>query len=104
MADELLSSIIRLENEIQEQLQLEQSRADAWLERVRTEEQTNVSRINQEQEEAARIALKEAQKLAEEEATAIERQEAERCQRLASLEDKELMEVLKRHLVGILPG
>ena len=33
MTDELLSSIIQLENEIQEQLQIEHARVDAWLER-----------------------------------------------------------------------
>lgn len=104
MADELLSSIIQVENEIQEQLQVEQARADAWLERVRTEEQKKMSSINQEQNQADSIALKEAQTRAAEEATAIVSQEVERCQQLESFDDKELEEVLRRHLVKILPG
>jgi len=104
MADELLSRIIRLENEIQEQLNLEQERANTWLERVHTEEQVNLSRINSEQKDADRIALNEAKTRAAEEAAAVERDENERCLQLESLENKELEEVLKRHLVKILPG
>lgn len=104
MTDELLSSIIRLENEILEQLQIEQARADAWLERVRSEEQQRISNFDKEETEAEHIALEEARARADEEASAIESREAERCQRIESLDEKELVEVLRRHLIKVLPG
>jgi len=104
MADELLRSIIQIENEILEQLEQEQARADAWLERVRDEQKKELSHLNEEQRQADRIALKEAQGRAADEATEIVRQEAERCQRLESISDNDLVEILKRHLVRILPG
>ena len=104
MADELLSSIIRLENEIQQQLKAEQVRAEQWLSRVRTEEQEKFLKISRQLEEADRSALKEARQRATEESSAIGRRETKRCRRLETLEDKELLEVLKRHVTRVLPG
>jgi hypothetical protein len=104
MADELLSSIIRLENDIQKQLKSEQLRADAWLARVRADEEEQLLRISTEREEADRTALREARQRAEEESAAIERREAKRCRRLEAFDDQELAEILQRYLVKVLPG
>ncbi|HKJ05118.1 MAG TPA: hypothetical protein VJ974_05920 [Geopsychrobacteraceae bacterium] len=104
MADELLSSIIRLENEIQEQLKAEQQRADQWLSRVRTEELERFHSISRQLEEADENALQEARLRATDEANEIEHRETEHCRRLEILEDKELVEILKRHVTRVLPG
>lgn len=104
MADELLSSIIRLENEIQDQLQSEQARAEAWLEQVRVEEHERLLEVTRRQEEEDARALEEARKQAKIDAEDIKNRENKRCHCLESFEDSELLEVLKRHLLKVLPG
>ena len=48
MADRLLDAVIRLENQIQQQLQQEQVRADTWLAGVRAEQQTELQQVEQQ--------------------------------------------------------
>lgn len=104
MADELLSSIIRLESEIQDQLQTEQARAEAWLEQVRDEEHERLLEVTRRQEEEDARALEEAKKQAHIDSEKIENRENKRCHCLESMDDSELLEVLKRHLLKVLPG
>lgn len=103
MADELLSHIIRLESEIQDQLQHEQDRAEAWLEQVREEEGKRLARVCADQEIAKNKALADARRQADRDAFEIEERERLRCQCLETLGDDELEKVLKRHLIKVLP-
>lgn len=104
MADELLSAVIRLENEIEDQLQQEQDRADAWLARVRTE-QENTDRHNLQKltDENGQIEAA-AEQRANEAVVALESSEKNYCNELEQMSDQILLEILRRQLARLLPG
>jgi len=104
MADELLGHIIRLENEIQEQLQAEQELAGRWLERVRAAEDQRLSHAEQGQDAADRAMLDATRYEAEREAAESEERVRGYCKRLENIADHQLEEVLRRHLLKVLPG
>ncbi|PLX91970.1 MAG: hypothetical protein C0619_06765 [Desulfuromonas sp.] len=104
MADELLSDIIGLENEIQQQLKSEQDRADSWLERVTVEQKLRLSCFRQKMEQVDHETAEKTKQQAESEAAEIERQGAVYSLNLEALEENELLEVLNRHIGKILPG
>ena len=104
MADELLSAVIRLENQIQQQLQQEQTRADVWLAGVRTElEQQNGETLLELSAgiEQIRAAATQSAKQA---AGALEATEKRYCGNLGKISDQTLEEILRRQLVSLLPG
>ena len=104
MADKLLNDVIQLENRIQEQLRDEQCRADAWLERVRTEQGELARRAGRQLAEQNRQVLAGAKRRAEQQAAQLEAREQECCRRLERLDDELLKEVLRRQVNRILPG
>ncbi|MDT8419617.1 MAG: hypothetical protein RQ754_04245 [Desulfuromonadales bacterium] len=104
MADDLLSDIIGLENNIQQQLKREQESADSWLARVTGEQDLRLSRFRQEQEQTDRETAEKIKQQAQAEAGEIERQGAVYCRKLEALRENELLEALNRHIGKILPG
>ena len=103
MADELLSAVIRLENEIQQQLQQEQAQADTWLARVRAEQDGRISRALEELTAEDEQALAAAKQSAKQEAEALITDEKRSCNHLEAISDRELLDVLRRQIVKILP-
>ncbi len=104
MTDHLLSAVIRLENRIQQQLQQEQARADAWLVMVRAEleQQTHATLqalADEDDQNRASAALS-----AQQAAAALEAQEKYYCAQLEKLSDQTVAEILRRQLVKLLPG
>ena len=104
MADEVLSAVIRLEKQIQTELQQEQARADDWLAKVRAEQTELASQVE------AQLAAEESRELAalrenaEQQAEALIEAERGYCRRLADLGDATLLQLLNRQLSKILPG
>lgn len=99
MADQLLNAVIRLENQIQRQLQQETIRAEAWLAGVRAELQRRLEQAEQEFAAQHDQALKKARENAAEVADALVADEMFCCSRLEELSDADLLEVLERQLV-----
>lgn len=100
MADRLLDAVIQLENQIQQQLQQEQARAEIWLAGVRAEQAAELQQVEQqlaaEHERLMAAAVQQARSQAET-LVAAERQYV---QRLAALSDDILLQVLERQLVA----
>lgn len=103
MADEILNAIIQLENQIEQQLQAEQVRAAAWLAEVRREQEAEIDQVRQELQETSQQRLAEAEQKAERQAEDVLQHEMEYCRRLEEFSDQELLEVLRRQLVRLLP-
>lgn len=104
MADELLNAVIQLEAEIQQQLEIERSRAAAWLAGVRAELEERQKRAAEKRETVSRQALEEARKRAEEQQAALIAEEMHYCRSLEEIADETLAEVLRRELGKVLPG
>jgi vacuolar-type H+-ATPase subunit H len=103
MADQILNAIIQLEAQIEQQLRIEQTKADAWLERVRCEQVTVLSQVRKELVEKNQQLLRQAEQQADRQATVLLEHEMKYCRRLEEIPDQTLLEVLRRQLVKILP-
>ncbi len=103
MADELLNAVVRLEAEIQQQLEAEQGRADAWLAGVRKELTEEYQQIAEQDETAGQQARAAAETEAKELAAALVDDEMRSCRSLEDIDDETLVEVLRRELVKVLP-
>lgn len=103
MADQILNAVIQLEAQIEQQLQSEHDRADAWLEGVRQEQQERLNLTRQEVSVKLAQCLADAAKQADEQAEIRLQREMDYCRRLEGFSDLELSEVLHRQLVKILP-
>ncbi|HEY5674454.1 MAG TPA: hypothetical protein VIR78_12160 [Malonomonas sp.] len=100
MADRLLDAVIRLENQIQQQLQQEQARADAWLAGVRAEQQTELQQVEQQQAAENDRLMAAARQQASDRAAELVAAEMQYCTRLEELSDETLLQVLNRQLVA----
>ena len=104
MADELLSAVIRLENQIQQQLRQEQLRADTWLAGVRKDLEEETRQVLQElatENEQIQTATEQRSKLV---AAKLESEEKHYGNKLEKISDQVLLEVLGRQLMRLLPG
>ena len=99
MADKLLDAVIRLENQIQQQLQLEQTRAAAWLDGVRGEQEADRQAAEQALSAENERLIGAAKRQAEAAAAALIADEMHYCNSIEELSDDILLEVLKRQLV-----
>ncbi len=103
MADQILDAIIQLENQIEQQLQTEEAKAETWLAGVRREQETAFERVQQELREENQHSIEQAASQAELQAETRLKNEMEYCRRLEEISQYELLEVLRRQLVKILP-
>ncbi len=103
MADELLNAVVRLEAEIQQQLEQEQARAAAWLAGVRKELAEENAQAVEKDGAAARHALQAAEDEAKQLASALVAAEMRYCQSLEEIDDEMLLEVLGQELLKVLP-
>ena len=99
MADKLLDAVIRLENQIQQQLQQEQARAAAWLDGALGEQAADRQQAEQEQSAENDRLISAAKRQAEAAAEALIADEMHYCSSLEALSDDILLEVLKRQLL-----
>ncbi len=104
MTDGLLENIIQLEKRIQTEAASEQSRAGEWQERELAVLQNSFTETQAAEEERCRQILAEKKSGLLREGAALEAASTAWCQRLSSLDDATLRDVLKRHLAAILPG
>jgi len=104
MTDGLLENIIHLEKQIQANVVAEQLRAGQWQERelAALEKALAETRARIDEQRKQVLIEKKAQLLRE--GTAIEAAAKDWCQRLDTLDDGTLEELLKRHLAGVLPA
>ena len=100
MADRLLDAVIRLENQIQQQLQQEQARADAWLAGVRAEQQDELQQVEQQLAVESDQLMAAARQQAKERAATLVAAEIQYCSRLEELSDEILLQVLNWQLVA----
>ena len=99
MADKLLDSVIRLENQIQQQLQQEQARAAAWLDGVRGAQAADRQHAEQELSAENDRLISAAKGQAAAAAEALIADEVNYWTSLEELSDDILLEVLNRQLV-----
>jgi len=103
MADQILNAIIQLESQIEQQLQEEQRRADACLERLRCELEADASQLREQIRKTNQRLLAEAESAAENDYDDILDAEKAYCHRLEGLSEEALEEVLRRQLTKLLP-
>lgn len=103
MADQILNVVIQLENQIEQQLQLERQRADAWLNQVVHELDIADEQERRRIEADGKRFLEEAEREIEARCTELLNSEKEYRRRLEGLDDQVLLEVLNRQLKRILP-
>ena len=103
MADELLNAVIRLEAQIQQQVESEQQRADRWLAQVRQELEKNQQEAQQKRDTAYAQALEEAKKRAEEQGQRLLAEQRQYRRALEEIADDRLLEVLRPELSKLLP-
>lgn len=104
MTDGLLENIIQLEKRIQTKVDAEQARACEWQERELAALQNSYTEAQAAEGERCQQILAEKKAELLRECAALEAASSAWCQRLSSLDDATLRDVLKRHLAAILPG
>jgi vacuolar-type H+-ATPase subunit H len=100
MADRLLDAVIRLENQIQQQLRQEQLKADAWLAGVRTEQVAELQQLEQQLAAENDQLLQAANQQAKDRAATLVADEMQYCTCLEEISDEVLLQVLTRQLVA----
>jgi hypothetical protein len=104
MTDGLLENIIQLEERIQTEVTAEQVRADEWQKRELAARQSSFTEAQATEKERCRKILTEKKAELLREGAALEADSSAWCQRLSSLDNTTLRDLLKRHLATILPG
>jgi hypothetical protein len=103
MADELLNAIIQLEGDIQQQLEMERRRAEAWLDSQLAELEETRARALAEQEMADQDTLRAAERRADERVAQLQAATREYCLQLEKTADEQLRNVLREKLPQVLP-
>jgi hypothetical protein len=104
MPENALNSIIVVENEIQAMLESERLRAQAWLERIRQEIETDLQRQLSALTATSAAAEQEARAAAADETAAVVRRAGQSAERLAEIGNGVLEQTVRRHLAVILQG
>jgi hypothetical protein len=104
MTDGLLENIIQLEKHIQLEVTAERALADEWQQRELAAIESSFATDLNAEEERCRQILAEEKTALQSEGADLEATSSAWCQRLSTLDDLILCDVLKRHLATILPG
>ena len=104
MEKDILSAIVEVEKEIQEQLIAEERDAGAMLCRIGQELLDEAEREEKRLAETHQAARAAAKAKAQEQAAAIVQRAATRCEHLLSYDDEALERCIMRHLFRIMPG
>ncbi|MEN8687081.1 MAG: hypothetical protein AB1Z51_02590 [Desulfuromonadales bacterium] len=104
MTDGLLENIIQLEKQVQAKVASEQARAEQWQKRELAALETFLVAERSATEEQREQVLREKKAALLREGAGLETAAKDWCQRLETLEETTLENVLKRHLAVVLPG
>jgi len=104
MTDGLLENIIQLEKQVQANVAAERARAEQWQKRELAALETSLVAERSATEEQREQVLKEKKAALLREGADLEAAAKDWCQRLETLEETTLENVLKRHLAVVLPG
>lgn len=101
---DILSEIIKVEEEIQERLREEKKKAGEWLDRLRTEVEEEVKKEKERLNKLHKDMLEDEVKRSEKEAEGIVRRAHEISEGLRGISEERLRGIVKRHIMGILPA
>ena len=104
MEKDILSKVIEVEKEIQERLREEKEKAHEWLEGVKKEIERDVSLQEEQLRESYTRGREDAKAEAEREAEKIVKDAASLAERYRRIIDETLEEIVKRHVLKILPA
>ena len=104
MTDGLLENIIQLEKRVQLEVTAERARAEAWQQRELAAIEISFAEDLHAEEQRCRQVMAEKKAALQSEGAKLEAISSAWCQRLSTLDDATLCDVLKRHLAAILPG
>ncbi len=103
MKRDMLGEVIEVEREIHAKLLAEKDRAEKWLDEVKKKAEEEIfleeERIKNSFEQAIKDAILDAQRKANE----IIADANEKAERLASISNESLIEIIRKHIVRILP-
>jgi vacuolar-type H+-ATPase subunit H len=104
MERDILSEVIEVEREIQKCLELEKTRAQEWLEKVKRGSSEELARSEREIRETFDRALADAEKEAAVKAAQVVREAEAQVARLRTLDDGLLTRIVAKQTRKILPG
>lgn len=104
MTDGLLGNIIQLEKRIQATVAAEEERAQSWCRRELAALQKVLSASREAETARLQMRLSEEKTELMREAELSKKASSDWCQRLQTLGDSALQELLRSHLAAILPG
>lgn len=104
MENDILHDLIKVEAEIQDNLENEKRKSCEWLETVRKEAEQNVLREEELLKEGAARSLENAGAEAYMKAAEIRERALSRAAALKSLDTGSVRDIIMKHIVRILPG
>lgn len=104
MEKDILSEVIEVEKEIQQCLEREKAKAREWLDAAKEEAAKELARSEEEINGAFERALADAEQEAVLGAAEIVREAETRAERLRTLDDGTLRDIVKKQIGTILPG
>lgn len=104
MGSKTLSGIVEVENEIQQQVDAEEKQWQKWLEDLRRDLEDEAVQEEERLKQELDADIAGARKEAEKEAEQIRAEAAKWVERIGSLSDEELRELVMRHLAEIVTG
>jgi len=103
MEKDILAKIIEVEKGIQERLESEKIKASEWVEKVRKESETEISREEEKANESCKKNIDEAVADAESKAYEILKDASALAEKLGTISDEQLEKVVLKHIASILP-
>jgi len=104
MDTDILGEVIKVEKEIQANLEQERVKAREWLEKKKLELQRELENAQQVIQEARSEHLDALQQEAEAAGAATLKRAEQDAHRLTQLSDDTLMRIIEKHLRSIVPG
>ncbi len=103
MEKDILSEVIEVEKEIQRCLEIEKTKANDWLVKVKQVSQEELVREEKNVKESLRIAIEQAKKDAASKAEDIVKHAETQAGRLAKLDNEALQDIIGEQIIRILP-
>jgi len=104
MEKDVLATVIEIEKEIEERLQIEKLKSDKWLNSEKREIEVEMTAMVRELEESLQEAVSIARENAEKQASTILNESAKQSRLLSEIGEEILQRIITEHLRKILPG
>lgn len=104
MENDILSKVIEVEKSIQERLNEEKEKSLEWIEAVRQEAREEIAREEKKVKESCAVDAEKSYADAEKKAAEIIEEALRNAGKLEALPDDILTEIVRRHMVTILPS